>query len=508
MHSAGGNFFLDCVVRLLPNEPPRIRQSCKIGETTAPRSSLALSRLSFRQLLFAAFLLIAVILTAVSVQALLTLEHLASLGRAGAAKAVALTEQSQRLAERTLAMERSARQFLVLDDALFRERYHAAWQQAEAALQALGGAMPQSAPALAAAWRSQTASAWAALQGRQRNAEQTVSAVFARLPAINEDLAREGKREIERRNDALLGELERQRRLLTALVAGAVALAALLAACFGFLLTRPLQRMETAIGLLGEHRYDAPIDVGGPSDTRRLGGQLDWLRQRLAALHADKERFLRHLSHELKTPLAALREGVALLEDEVTGPLVANQHEIVAILRHNTASLQAQIEQLLRYDSAALDARHLERRCIELLPLLQGVIDAQRLQWQARRLRIELDGEPASVAADADTLAVALSNVLSNALRFSPDGGTIRFIVDPVPGGVRIDCIDEGPGVAPGDAARIFEPFYQGTRQAPGARLGNGIGLSIVREYVGAHRGTVTLLPRAAGAHFRIELPL
>ena len=73
---------------------------------------------------------------------------------------------------------------------------------------------------------------------------------------------------------------------------------------------------------------------------------------------------------------------------------------------------------------------------------------------------------------------------------------------------MRIDCIDEGAGVAPEDAARIFEPFYQGVRQAAGARNGNGIGLSIVREYIAAHDGSVTLLPRQAGAHFRIELPL
>ena len=82
-----------------------------------------MSKLSFRQLLFAAFILIAGVLTATSVQALLTLERLARLGRESAAQAVMLTEQSQRLSERTLAMERSARQFLVLDDSVFRDRY-------------------------------------------------------------------------------------------------------------------------------------------------------------------------------------------------------------------------------------------------------------------------------------------------------------------------------------------------------------------------------------------------
>ncbi len=106
-----------------------------------------MSRLSFRQLLFAAFILTTGILTATSVQALLTLEHLARLGRETAAQAITLTEQSQRLSERTLAMERSARQFLVLDDPVFRERYAAARDEATAALQVLNRATPEFAPA-------------------------------------------------------------------------------------------------------------------------------------------------------------------------------------------------------------------------------------------------------------------------------------------------------------------------------------------------------------------------
>lgn len=484
--------------------PPRRRRTCRTYQVGT------LSQLSFRQLLFAAFILIAGVLTATSVQALLTLERLAKLGRESAAQAVMLTEQSQRLAERTLAMERSARQFLVLDDPVFRERYYAAWQQADGALQALSGAVPELPAALLAEWRARSEAAWDMLKTakrRNRAGHPLVAQVFERLPAINDSLARASKREIGRRNDALLTELERQRRLLAGLVIGAVALAALLATGFGFVLSRPLRRIETAIERLGQNRFDQAIVVGGPADTRRLGRQLDWLRQRLADLDADQERFLRHISHELKTPLAALREGVALLEDEVAGPLTPGQGEIAGILRQNTASLQTQIEDLLRYNSAAFDAQHLERVGVDLLPLLQDVIDAQRLQCQARGLRVAVEGAPLRAVVDPDKLATALANVLSNALRFSPEGGVVDFVLGATPDGVRIDCIDQGPGVAREDADRIFEPFYQGARQAPGARNGNGIGLSIVREYVAAHHGSVTLIARPSGAHFRIELP-
>ncbi len=477
----------------------------------SPLQGFSVSRLSFRQLLFAAFILTAGILTATSVQALLTLEHLARLGRETAAQAITLTEQSQRLSERTLAMERSARQFLVLDDPVFRDRYASAREEAAASLQVLNRATPGFAQQLADEWTAQAEAAWQVLQAgkrRKRDGHAVVYRAFARMAQINDSLARDSKTEIGSRNDALLVELERQRRLLGALVIGAVVLAAVLATCFGFLLSRPLRRIETAIERLGDKRYDQPIVVGGPADTRRLGQQLDWLRQRLHDLDADKERFLRHISHELKTPLAALREGVALLEDEVAGKLSDGQREIAGILQQNTASLQNQIEDLLRYNTAAFDAQRLACSKVDLLALLHAVVADQRLQWQARRLTVDVQGEPLIVQADRDKLATALANILSNAVRFSPEGATVQFTLAAVGQRARIDCIDEGSGVAPEDVERIFEPFYQGVRQAASARNGNGIGLSIVREYIAAHEGSVALLPRPAGAHFRIELPL
>ncbi len=468
-----------------------------------------LARLSFRQLLFAGFILISLVLSASSVQALLTLERLARLGRETAAQSVMLSEQSQHLAERTLAMERSARQFMVLDEAVFRERYSSAWEQAGAALALLAGARAP-APALAGEWAAQAEAVWSALKSGRRDrlrGQAVLEHAFARLPLVNQRLAAENKREMARRNDAMLTELERQRQWLTALVAGAVVLSAILASWFGAWLSRPLRRIELAIRRLGEGRFDQAVAVDGPADMRRLGRQLDWLRQRLAELDDDQERFLRHISHELKTPLAALREGVALLEDAVAGPLTGGQREITGILRHNSAALQSQIEDLLRYNTAVYDARHVRRTSVDVLALLQQVVDQQRLQWQARGLQVSVRGSAPPLLADADKLAVALANILSNAVRFSPEGGAIGLALGARRGVLGIDCIDQGPGVAPADRERIFEPFYQGSRRVLGARNGNGIGLSIVREYVRAHHGTVQLIARPQGAHFRIEIP-
>ncbi|TFW19183.1 sensor histidine kinase [Duganella callida] len=470
-----------------------------------------LSKLSFRQLLLGVFLLIAVLLSAASLHALWTLDRLAAHSRDSGRHALALTENTQQLAERSVAMTRSARQYLVLDDPAFRKRYADAWRDARAALDAVAAALPYTSDLLFETWRQAGEQAWELLQAparpRSSARQQALEKALAALPDMNERLADEVKQEVDRRNTELLTELDQRRAVLKAQVIASILLAALLAGGFGLWLSRPLAQIEQAIDTLGENRYDQPIAVRGPNDLQRVGQQLNWLRQRLADLEADKARFLRHISHELKTPLAALREGVALLEDGVAGALSPNQREIAGILNQNTAALQSQIEALLRYNAATFDAQHLQRQPADMGALLEQAVAGQRLQWQAAQLTVATEGSARPIAMDAEKMAIVVGNLLSNAVRFSPQGGLITFRLGELNNKLLLDCKDQGPGVAPEDAARIFEPFYQGQRQPPGARRGNGIGLSIVHEYVAAHGGVLQLLPSDRGAHFRIELP-
>jgi two-component system sensor histidine kinase GlrK len=229
---------------------------------------------------------------------------------------------------------------------------------------------------------------------------------------------------------------------------------------------------------------------------------------RLAELDSDKARFLRQVSHELKTPLAALREGVALLEEGVAGSLSEKQQRVTRILAENSALLQSQIEDLLRYNAAAFEARRLVRKPTELGALMKTVADSQDLQARSRDLQVHISGSPVWADVDAEKIGIAVANLLSNAIRCSPVGGTIDIsLAKPRSDKVAIEVTDQGLGVAPADRTRIFEPFYQGERQPADAPRGSGIGLSIVNELVIAHGGSVELLPSGTGARFRIELP-
>jgi two-component system sensor histidine kinase GlrK len=468
----------------------------------------ALNRYSFRQLLLVAFLFIAALLSAASLRGLVTLEGLLRQSAEGARLAVAQTATAQQLAERGIAMERAARQYLVLGDPALRQRFDEAAREANEALQRL--AAVRLPPELTASWNSGMAAIEAQLHGGSTgdpSREAVLTAAFRELDATATAIAERVRLANEGRNRELFTELEAGRADLGRQMLGAIGVAIVLAFVFGVWLARPLKRLETAVVALGENRLDEPIGIRGPIDVRALGRRLEWLRLRLAELDADKARFLRHVSHELKTPLAALREGVALLEEGVAGRLSDGQREVARILKDNTAVLQGQIEDLLRFNAAAFEARRLVRRPTALKALIEELVAQQRLQWQARQLVVGVEGGELWAEVDADKLGVALGNLLSNAIRFSPAGATIAWTVSHLPGRACIDVVDQGPGVAAADRARIFEPFYRGEYQPGDAPRGSGIGLSIVHEYVTAHGGQVDLLPDGPGAHFHIELP-
>ncbi|HUG25373.1 sensor histidine kinase [Piscinibacter sp.] len=468
----------------------------------------SLHRVSFRQLLLVAFLLVAALLAAASLHGLFTLERLIGQSREGAERSVTATAAVQNLAERSVAMERAARQYLVLDDSALRRRYAAASHDAIGALEQLqGNDLPASA---ANDWRSTADAIAALLDGPRATAperDQALTDAFRELGVINEDVAQRVRRAMQSRNESLRDELEAGRLMLARQLLAAIGIALLMALAFGVLLSRPLKRVEEAIDRLGANRLDDRIEIDGPADVRQLGRSLDALRLRLAQQDAEKARFLRHVSHDLKTPLAALREGVALLEDGVTGALSTSQREVARILRHNTQALQVRIEDLLRFNAAVFEAQRLQRQPVELRSLIERVVDDQRLQAQARQLQVHVSGEPVSAELDPDKMATALANLLSNAIRFSALGGTIRFGVSQHADSVRIEIADSGPGVAVADRGRVFEPFYRGERQPQDAARGSGIGLSIVHEYVTAHGGRIELLPDEPGACFRIEVP-
>ncbi len=291
--------------------------------------------------------------------------------------------------------------------------------------------------------------------------------------------------------------------------AAVILLTAALVTLFTFVLLRPIRQIDNAISQLGKGTFSKPIAVRGPTDLEDLGRQLEWLRIRLLELAQERNRFLRHMSHELKTPLASIREGTELLMDGAVGELDSAQREVTTILRDNGIKLQQLIENLLSF--SAWQARHsgLEISEFRLRPLIKSALETHQLTLLAQRVHLDLKVQDVELRADRAKLKLILDNLLSNALKYSPRGGTIYIHAHSENDVLVLDVADTGPGISKEERGAIFEAFYSGRAPIAGHLKGTGIGLSVVNEFVQAHGGSIEILDGVyPGAHFRIRLPL
>lgn len=310
-------------------------------------------------------------------------------------------------------------------------------------------------------------------------------------------------REVER----LRANAEAVQRRLILLVIFGTAVALTTALGLSRYIARPIGQLDAAIRQLGGADFAHPIAVRGPEDLNTLGERLDWLRRRLAELEAEKNRFLRHLSHELKTPLTALREGAELLNDEVGGPLAPQQRQVVQIMRDNSIKLQRLIEDLLDYQRALHAAASLMPRQVAMDRLVREVARAHELAMRAKGQRLELGLEKITLEADPEKLRSIVDNLLGNAVKFTPQGGSISVLARNVSGNAVLDVMDTGPGVPLEERESIFDSFFRGRAKASGRIEGTGLGLAIAREFVEAHGGRISVEPGSAGGHFRVILP-
>jgi two-component system sensor histidine kinase GlrK len=456
--------------------------------------------------LSAALLLIVLPLTAAVVYGGVQLRQLTGTSDALVRDSIGLTQHTQVLFQNIAAMERSANLFSVLEDPRLAAAFDANGQALEATLDRLG----EQAPPIEIARVRAAGRAVAALLHGARSDDLAASLV-ARFDVLGTEANALSER-TRMAIDARLNDVGRradatQRSLLWAIMA-LVPASLILAAVFYFYVLRPLQAIDRAISDLGRGTFSQPIAIRGPADLAALGRQLEWLRTRLLEIAMERNRFLRHMSHELKTPLANIREGTDLLLDGAVGPLDDNQREVATILRDNAVRLQHLIENLLSYSAWQSSASKMDFSQFRLESLVGAVVDAQRLALAARNVTLDLQVADVQLVADRAKLKLVLDNLLSNALKFTPRGGTIHLHAYPAGRATIIDLADTGPGIPREERDKVFQAFYSGQTPQGGPIKGTGIGLSVVREFVQAHGGMIEIVDgQFPGAHLRIRLP-
>lgn len=278
---------------------------------------------------------------------------------------------------------------------------------------------------------------------------------------------------------------------------------------FMVLLSKPIRQIDNSIERLGEGNFSIPIDVSGPRDLENLGLKLDWLRKRLLQLDKEKIKLVAHISHELKTPLASIKEGISLLKDELIGPMSNEQKEVVKILDKNYVRLQDLIENILNFNMAQARQVPYEKNHVKLKKVIKEVVSDHQNSILAKNIKLDLQLEEGTrVFGNYTQLKAVFDNLLSNAVKFTPEGGAIniRLKTD----GRFASCYieDSGKGIDEEDRSQIFIPFYKGKYSVKGAIKGSGLGLAISKEYVHHHNGAIKLLKSKRGARFLVTLPI
>ena len=242
-------------------------------------------------------------------------------------------------------------------------------------------------------------------------------------------------------------------------------------------------------------------EVPGDDEISQLARAFNDLVDSVAREDAVRRAFAADVAHELRTPLAVLRSEVEAIQDGVIEPSPAvftSLHEETLRLGRLTADL----ETMTSADSVEFD---LHRQTVDLAEIVARAASGLGRRFEEHRLNLALHTAPTTVSGDDVRLQQVVTNLLTNALKFVPDGGSVTVSTRHADGWVELGVDDDGPGIAAADFPHVFERFYRGHEVRTG---GSGIGLAVVAALVHAHGGEVSAHNRAAGgASFLVRLP-
>lgn len=466
---------------------------------------------SILRLVLTGFLLVVLPLIAALVFATISVDRLVTHGQLALLQSVFATQGSQVLVETVKAMERNARQYQVLGDLALFDVYkenHTRFNDAIRGLESQGLAVEQREQL--DALRTSEEDLHSLLLAYPYDAPETEAALptFIELGRMAQQILFNSQDLITRGVEQMQEESEGVQRTLVIQAVALVPAAVILTIIFTVLISRPVRQIDQAIRRLGDGSFSETPVITGPRDLQQLGERLDWLRVRLLELEQDKTRFLQHMSHELKTPLTAIREGTELLREQVVGTLNEQQTEIAGILHDSSLQLQKLIEDLLNFSIVQSRTSTLVHKPVEFDSLIEEVLAGHKIAMLSRRLELDASLQPVVLEGDREKLRILVDNLVSNAVKYSPDGGWLSVRLTTDDGEVLLEVADAGPGIPEPEQERVFEAFYQGAPANKGPVRGTGLGLSIAREYAQAHGGTIRVIKSAhQGACLQVRLP-
>jgi signal transduction histidine kinase len=315
--------------------------------------------------------------------------------------------------------------------------------------------------------------------------------------------------------------VQTQAARITATATGSIAalvLALVLAGIIAIWLTRSISQpiVDLKSGMRAVAEGDLSYRLGIPNDRSDEFGELarsfQAMTRQLGELDKLKAEFVSVASHELKTPINVMMGYLQLLEEGVYGPLNPKQQEVhktLALQAHTLARLATQLLDVSRFEAGG---GRLDPRVIQLNSILAELENSFHVLAVQRQIHFRVErneGLPDEVYWDLDRVNEVLGNLLSNAFKFTPHGGSVELRLERVDHAVLMEVHDTGAGIPPEQLPHIFEKFYQADNQRSARASGAGLGLAIAKQIVEAHGGTISCESTpGVGTTFSIVLPV
>ncbi len=319
--------------------------------------------------------------------------------------------------------------------------------------------------------------------------------------------------EVPRPRMGILGAFEvmGENLMIPVLEAGCIGsvMAVLLAAWVARSVARPLQRMAEAATSVAKGDFSQEVPVSGPSEVRSVATAFNRMTAQVKRARQAQQDFLANISHELRTPLTSIRGfSQAIMDGTANTPELAAH--VAGIIHEEAGRLSRMVDELLDLARIESGQMTMERERLDLGGIIRAVAERFSIRAHEAGISLEVTVEPLpTVIGDGDRLAQVLTNLIDNAIKYTPSGGTISVCAAPDGDGVKITVSDTGEGIPEEELPRLFERFYRVDKsRSRRDRGGVGLGLAISREIVIAHGGTIGAenVP-GAGARFTVWLP-
>jgi signal transduction histidine kinase len=259
-------------------------------------------------------------------------------------------------------------------------------------------------------------------------------------------------------------------------------------------INEPLRRLTQGTRAIAKGQFWHRLPASGSDEFAELARDFNVMSERLGELDRMKKDFVSHVSHDLKAPLASIRQIMHLLLQQIPGPLNEQQQSLIQLSNNSAERLASMVGNLL--DVSRMEAGAMEYRmgAHDIIPVIKGVIDEFDVQAREKeiRFRLQCDQPPVFVECDRERIVQVIGNLYENALKFSPNGTEIVTCVGQGDGReILISVSDSGPGIPDDHKEKIFQKFHQVKSGKKVAGQGVGLGLAICKTIVEAHRGEI-----------------